>query len=162
MKDYFIADLHFGHQNIIQYGARPFNDIEQMNTTLIKNWNETVKKTDRVFVLGDFSLGPKENINLFSYQLNGRIILIKGNHERSNNQLYLNSNFIEVYSFPIFYKNKFILSHKPIEKLPNGLINIHGHIHQSNYGDNQHICVSVEHTNYRPISFKKLIKNMGM
>jgi calcineurin-like phosphoesterase family protein len=73
-----------------------------MNKELIKRWNNTVKKTDRVFHLGDFCLGLKENIEL-ARLLNGKKILIKGNHDRTNNQIYLDNGFAEVYNFPIVY-----------------------------------------------------------
>jgi calcineurin-like phosphoesterase family protein len=156
--DYFISDLHLNHRNIIKYCNRPFNNVEEMNKTLILNWNNTVKKEDRVFFLGDFCLGGKEAINEFSRQLNGKIIMIKGNHERSDNEIYTNSNFAVVSPFPILYNERIILSHKPIENLLDGMINIHGHIHDLNYGDSSHHNVSVEHTNYKPITLEEALK----
>lgn len=61
-KVYFIADLHFGHANIIEYCNRPFQSVEEMNEFMIQQWNKKVKKDDKVFVLGDFGLGSRESI----------------------------------------------------------------------------------------------------
>ena len=56
-KTFVIADMHFDHANIIGYEHRPFRDVEHMNRELILRWNNTVSKTDRVFVLGDVGFG---------------------------------------------------------------------------------------------------------
>lgn len=53
---YYISDLHFDHTNVIKFDNRPFKDVEEMNNTLINNWNSVVKKSDIVYVLGDFLL----------------------------------------------------------------------------------------------------------
>ena len=52
---WFTADSHISHRNIIKYCKRPFSDVEEMNETLISNWNKVVGKDDFVFHLGDFS-----------------------------------------------------------------------------------------------------------
>ena len=50
---YYIADMHFGHENVIRFDDRPFADTEQMDEVLIQNWNERVAADDTVYVLGD-------------------------------------------------------------------------------------------------------------
>ena len=57
------ADQHFNHTNIIKYENRPFSDVNQMNTCLIKAWNSVVLKGDKVFMLGDFGFGGSEFIS---------------------------------------------------------------------------------------------------
>lgn len=51
--NYYIADTHFGHKNILTLCNRPFESIEQMNLTLIENWNSKVKNNDHIYILGD-------------------------------------------------------------------------------------------------------------
>ena len=41
---YYISDLHFGHEKIIQYESRPFKDVAEMNTAYIVKWNHKIKK----------------------------------------------------------------------------------------------------------------------
>lgn len=50
---YFTADTHFGHENIIKFCDRPFASVEEMDETLIANWNGRVRANDTVFILGD-------------------------------------------------------------------------------------------------------------
>ena len=52
--NFFTADPHFGHANIIRSCSRPFKDAEEMDRTLIDNWNACVGEEDAVFILGDF------------------------------------------------------------------------------------------------------------
>ena len=81
MATYFTADTHFGHKNIIKYTKRPFANVAEMDATLIANWNATVAPNDDVYHLGDFSLTSVARTREIIDQLNGRIHLIKGNHE---------------------------------------------------------------------------------
>jgi len=52
---YFTADEHYGHTNIIKYCKRPFNSIEEMDATLIENFNSKVTKADHTIHVGDFT-----------------------------------------------------------------------------------------------------------
>ena len=54
-RNFFIADTHFGGENIRRYENRPFETAEKMDEKLIENWNRVVEVEDTVYVLGDFS-----------------------------------------------------------------------------------------------------------
>lgn len=77
---FFSSDHHFWHNNVIRYCNRPFSSVEEMNESLIARWNSTVKPEDTVYYLGDFSLAFRA-VELYSPILNGKKILISGNHD---------------------------------------------------------------------------------
>lgn len=84
-KVFFTSDTHFNHKNIIGSCHRPFSSVEEMNKAIIDNWNEKVPTDALVFHLGDFAWGS--NMKLYEDligSLNGRIILVKGNHDEKN------------------------------------------------------------------------------
>lgn len=95
------ADSHFSHLNISIYAERPVIKIgdtyidnngnkkwvskniavartREMNEILINDWNKVVEKNDLVYHLGDFCFGDPTYI---LHKLNGKIILIPGNHD---------------------------------------------------------------------------------
>ena len=79
--NYYISDLHIGHTNALAFDARPFKTIEENDETIKNNWNSVVGLDDDVYLLGDISwYGSTKTLEYYS-QLNGRIHLIKGNHE---------------------------------------------------------------------------------
>lgn len=160
MKVFFIADTHFGDSNIIRYENRPFSDIQEMDSILIKNWNKTVSRNDRVFLVGDFSAyGFKKNYEI-CHQLNGEKFLIMGNHDTQNEKYYYDCGFDSVSRYPIIYENFWIVSHEPLyinRNMPYA--NIFGHVHSNPlYSDvsEQSFCVSVERINYMPIEFSEI------
>jgi calcineurin-like phosphoesterase family protein len=83
MPIFFTADTHFGHSNIIEYDSRPFSNADEMDEALIKNWNRAVGPGDSVYHLGDVSLARPERTKEILDSLNGKIYLIRGNHEAS-------------------------------------------------------------------------------
>ena len=107
MQTFFTADTHFGHKNIINYCERPFSSVEEMDQTLITNWNMVVSECDVVYHLGDFVFGCPERIRK---RLNGRIFLILGNHDKFGKKWH--SLFEGVFQIHE-YKN-IIMCHYPI------------------------------------------------
>lgn len=83
-KVYFTSDTHFYHSNIIGFCKRPFKNVEDMNETLIENWNRVVSQDDIVFHLGDFCMGGSHEWTKILNRLNGKIYLILGNHDLKN------------------------------------------------------------------------------
>ena len=55
MTTFFTGDQHFDHANIIRFCNRPFTSVEEMNETIIENWNSIVSNKDDVYCLGDFA-----------------------------------------------------------------------------------------------------------
>jgi len=96
--EYLTSDLHISHANIIKYDQRPFKDIEEHDNILISNWNSVVNPDDTIYVIGDFMMGHnfKERLPLMCKRLMGKIVLIRGNHDRKP-QLYLDAGFEEVH-----------------------------------------------------------------
>lgn len=78
-KVFFTSDLHLGHSNIIKYCKRPFNNADEMDEALIRNWNNVVGKDDHIYVLGDFTMRSKPSNYL--RRLNGFKHLVQGNHD---------------------------------------------------------------------------------
>jgi len=85
-KIFFTADTHFDHANIIKYSNRPYRNVNEMNESIINNWNSIVKPEDTVYHLGDFSFG---NPRKFIDRLNGKILFIKGSHDKYIEAPYL-------------------------------------------------------------------------
>ena len=83
MEVFLTADLHFDHYSkgggILKWTPRPWSCIEEMNEALIANWNATVPRSGLTWVLGDFAWRRHAH---FLQRLNGKTILVKGNHDR--------------------------------------------------------------------------------
>lgn len=158
MNTFFIADTHFYHHKMLS--LRKFKNSDEMNNTIIQNWNMLVNTEDIVYHLGDVTFSNFEKTKLIFDKLKGKKILIKGNHDEGrSNTWFKNLGFSEVYD-ELILDNKFILTHRPFNLKhfnKENLINIHGHTHGliTNFNTRKYICVSVEMTNYFPL---KLIK----
>jgi len=153
MKVFIISDTHFGHSRIIQYCNRPFKDSLEMDEALIKNWNETVSNNDVVIHLGDVGLGNKEYIASIIKRLNGKKILIMGNHDNWSEQTYRDMGFHTVSRFPILYNDWYLCSHAPLQMFQNvPYMNCYGHVHNDPvYQDTPNAkCYCVERIGYRP------------
>lgn len=82
MSSFYIADTHFGHENILKLCKRPFDSVEAMNEALIENWNRRVKGNDKVYILGDLFYKTASAEEILE-RLKGEKHLILGNHDTS-------------------------------------------------------------------------------
>lgn len=92
---FFLSDPHFHHANILDYSRRYFSykdlgskkpkhlTTEDMNSLIIRCWNDAVSDGDAVFMLGDFiwSDSPYRYQQIID-QLNGQIYHVRGNHDK--------------------------------------------------------------------------------
>lgn len=81
-RTWYTADLHLGHERIIELCDRPFGSVGEMNEEILTRWNERVEPGDTVWVLGDVALGPIEQSLALVSRLHGHKILVAGNHDR--------------------------------------------------------------------------------
>jgi calcineurin-like phosphoesterase family protein len=141
---FFTSDFHFGHTNVIRFDGRPFKDVDEMNQSLIDNWNSVVSDEDIVFYLGDLSHRCRpEMVKELVDQLKGKIHFILGNHDRYRDISRLN-RFEKIYDYGTDISVKdddanrgyqdIVMCHYPIlswNKGHHGAWQLHGHCHQS-------------------------------
>ena len=160
-KVFIIADTHFNHANIIKYCNRPFKDVKEMEKYIITKWNSVVAPDDTVYHLGDVGFGSFEELKNLLTKLNGKKILIMGNHDLSRGRnTWLKIGFAEVYKKELTIGN-YVLSHYP-KRIEDNQINFFGHIHNKPLNDtfnkNNHINVSVEVVDYTPLEITKILE----
>lgn len=167
---WFISDTHFGHKKVLTFVdyedklLRPeFEDINHMNETLISNWNSVIKPNDKVYHLGDFAFG-RRTIDEIAPRLNGRKVLILGNHDL---HIDLLSKYFKIKLCHKFKTENtpFVLSHMPIHANAltgcPALANVHGHNHRpNNYEGSQYINITVEATNYMPVNWNFILSKV--
>lgn len=119
--NFYIADCHFGHKNILRFDNRPFADLHQMEEVMVMLWNATVRKGDTVYILGDFCWGKADEWLRIIRQLNGIKVLIIGNHDLSTFPAELKNQFADITPFKEIVDNgkdnsgrKVLLSHYPM------------------------------------------------
>ncbi|MBO4847096.1 MAG: metallophosphoesterase [Lachnospiraceae bacterium] len=144
MKNYYIADLHFAHANIIRHCNRPFPDVETMDQTLINNWNEVVTDNDTVYILGDFCFTRKVPPNIYLNQLKGKKILIAGNHDQAILERGTYPGFDQIHDYLMIQdvirntRYRVALFHYPMVEWDGyfkNSIHLYGHIHNNTDND---------------------------
>ena len=131
---YYIADMHFGHKNILDYDKRPFVDTEQMDEEIIRRWNERVGDNDTVYVLGDAFFKGEERSLAIMQRLNGHKHLIRGNHDRNNGRLLKLWKAISEYEEIKDGEQLVVLSHYPMmfyNHQHDGAVMLYGHVHNT-------------------------------
>ena len=173
---FFTSDLHIGHDKEFIWKNRGFTSIEDHDTAILKNWNDTIMSGDTVYILGDLCLGQNEKEwNRVYKNLNGDKYFIRGNHD-TNNKI---SKYVEEYNIKdlgyaniIKYNKKwsFYLCHyptfteNPYEPHKNPVINLFGHTHQnSNFFINNYYMyhVGLDSHNLTPVSIEQIIEDIS-
>lgn len=180
-KIFFTSDTHFGHKWLIDFNNRPFENEKDMDEILIQNWNKTVPKDGLIFVLGDIGITDDSYIREIFDQLNGKKILIRGNHDEIYSEETLASIFYEIYDMLEIQINdtedskpqNIVLCHFPMfdwNNIYKGAWQLFGHIHTRNLTEFETLKkrlfpmqydVGVDGNNFRPISYyevKSIIK----
>lgn len=164
MTIYFSSDHHFGHRNIIKYCNRPFTDVDHMDSVMINNWNSVVTPNDTVYYVGDFQIHPDSNKYL--PRLNGKKILIKGNHDYEHKSILKSLHWHEQHDILVMnaHNTKIILCHYGMRVWPKahkGSVMLYGHSHNRLPGTSHSCDVGVDAWNYTPVSFMDIKKRLN-
>ncbi len=175
MHTFFTADLHFGHKKIIEYDERPFSTVEEMDETLIRNWNRKVTARDHVYILGDISFHKLDRTREILSALKGKKHWILGNHDAARPAL--RPFFEEIADYKEWKtpgRHFVVMSHYPIplcNRHDEGAFMFHGHVHNNKeWALNRQIealihaqgipCrmynVGVMVQNYEPVTFEEI------
>jgi calcineurin-like phosphoesterase family protein len=169
MTVFFTADTHFGHSNVIRYDKRPFRDVTEMNEALIKNWNRAVRPSDTVYHLGDVSILRPERTREILDSLNGKIILIRGNHDKAAEHKLCASRFEWVKEYFFLGLNggiKIALMHYAMrvwDRKHYGTWHHHGHSHGRLTPEPGVLAldVGVDSWSYAPVALDQLKASMS-
>ena len=168
MTKFFTSDTHFSHKNVIKYDNRPYSSVEEMNESLIENWNKVVKPNDVIYHLGDFGFASDEDIFSIIKRLNGKKIFIVGNHDKQMYHADIRKNFESYHNYleVVIDKIPTILFHFPINvwnKKHYGAFHIHGHVHGSKVYEKpvRAFDAGVSCNNYTPVSFEEIYQKLN-
>lgn len=137
MNTWITSDLHLSHTNILKYNPkyRQYGDVDEMNEAIVAGWNAQVQPDDLTYILGDVAFCNPKKATEFMKRMNGRKILIEGNHDR---KLVKDAAFracfeeIHVYHEVSFDSVKICMFHYPIfdhNGSAHGSLMLHGHRH---------------------------------
>lgn len=178
MAIFTISDTHFNSENIIKYCDRPFTDSKHQTQELIRRWNEVVTNDDTVICCGDFIMGNAETIPEILPQLNGKIVLVRGNHDTPR-KLSIYEQFPEKITVKDIHYESFgglwmIFCHFPmvhedfadmVVRDNSEVVYVHGHVHDKTpfYSSQYHsFNVSVDVIEFTPVPLKlihEIVKN---
>ena len=156
------SDLHLDHAGIIGHGKRPHADAAAMTRELCAAWRRRVLATDTIVCLGDVAVGHATTSTLARLAtLPGYSVLVPGNHD-----LLPGAERPKAYGFdqtaPTLVCNTrptLLFTHEPLETVPDGCWNLHGHIHGTGPEKSErHLNVCVERTGYEPVRLSDVIR----
>lgn len=179
---FFTSDTHFGQERALTLSMRPFDSVDEMDITIIKNINDVLSTGEDPVVL--YHLGDFGDYNRVR-EINAPVILIVGNYEEKEYGDHFDewskeildkygydgkTGFLEIWK-PIkkisieytlddkpnpVYRKELMLAHKPLD-IKKVLMNdfergLFGHIHGRQKVKKFGIDVGVDAQNFKPIS----------
>ncbi len=173
---YYTSDLQLGDQRIFDLCSRPFNSLDDLETKLIKKWNDKVTANDIVYILGDISGEDLKHALELINSLNGQKHLILGNHDINHIAQIKKSGIFASISTLKFINDenrKVCLCHYPIMDWSCGsemIYHVYGHIHNKTikqgvlyeeiknfYKDKPAFNSSIDMTGFEPVALNELI-----
>ena len=170
--DFFTSDWHLNHKKIIELGKRPFNDLDEMNRTIVARADAVLQKDDNLYILGDVAFGSDLELRALFQNLRCKNIhLIRGNHDRVADKCHdlfkSVHDLLEIKSGPTHCQQRLVLCHYAM-RVWNQSHRMSWHLYGHSHGtlpDDPHslsLDVGVDCHNYYPISFNEVAAKMKL
>ena len=165
MTNWYTADPHFLHENVISFCDRPFRSIDEMDAIMLENMHAVVKPEDELWIVGDFAFGPKANdeetlASIFQQLPGAKKHLVVGNHDLAPTlALPWDSvhHLAEVRDGP--HRQAHTLCHYPMitwNHARRRALHMFGHVHNNWLGSRNAINVGVDVWDFMPVSFEQV------
>lgn len=174
---FYTSDWHIKHKKILRLANRPFRTLDEMHHEILRRYNAVVSDEDICYFLGDLFVAPRDGKphgeEAFLDRLNGRKVLILGNHDDEWIKYVDLSKYFEQVSqrMDVMDSGQAVtLCHYPLADaaaLRKGGFMIHGHLHNNSpqSGENwseRILNACVEVNQYAPATLDQLIYHNGM
>lgn len=166
MNYWITSDTHFGQDDQALKFDRPNN----FSVKIFKGLFNVLKADDVLIHLGDMCYNNDIEYHVQLMRLPGKKWLCKGNHDKKSYSWYLNHgwDFVGENIILDIYGAQILFSHMPVKFEKPININVHGHLHNSDYRKHEpwvcdiltdkHKLIALEYTKYQPIKLKTLIE----
>lgn len=162
MTNWYTADTHFGHENVIRFCDRPFKSASHMDGIMLENMWKVVKPDDDLWIIGDFAFGAPAKDTAYLEQIFGQLPgahkhLIVGNHDSDLTQSLdwtSVSMMAEVPDGPKKQRNT--LCHYPMitwNHARREALQLFGHVHNNWRGSRNSVNVGVDVWDFMPVTF---------
>jgi calcineurin-like phosphoesterase family protein len=150
---WLVADWHFGESRLDRM-CRPFASTKDHDEALIRNHNQIVGRDDVVLCVGDVTNKEAPDQLHLVAQLNGRKLLVRGNHDEPHTDEELSKYFEQVVAngdgLEFEYKDvRLYATHYPTQGR-HDRFNIVGHVHGAWRVQLNMLNVGVDNFGYAP------------
>ena len=150
-RTWVFSDPHFEHEASVAIFGRPFRGCHHGDGYLLEQWTRDVMDRDTVICLGDVTMGrPTDGLIDRLRRRPGRKVLVAGNHDHAHIRR-LRRAFEVVACAHLAGDPDLVFTHVPLDGVPVGCVNVHGHVHRKTSVDACRINVCVEQIGYRPV-----------
>lgn len=167
---WFTSDTHFFQQRTLELSRRPFVDVQEMDYTMVSNWNKRVTMEDVVVHAGDFidpekaSAKLKPLLSILNFKAMHWVL---GNYDRKIKDLIQklvaeSGRDITIYDGKYAIsseKHSYVVVHEPndfeIDASPNDII-LYGHIHGRSFAKRNGFDLGIDYHQYAPINIEQV------
>ena len=161
MANWYTADLHLNHTNIIQHCTRPFGTGKEMDEEILRRF-QGVDENDDLWIVGDFAFARNAESRRYVADLfnaiPGRKHLVRGNHDHKGTLNLPWASVRELVEVKDQEQN-LVLCHYPLitwNKARYGTLHLFGHVHKEFTGYEGALNVGVDCWDFRPLRLPEI------